>query len=358
MKENKLNICIIGGGNISNTRHIPALKKLKNINIIGVISSSQKSIDKTCKNNKIKNSLLVNDPKNDIEKVKSCEWFKKVDAVVIGTPPNQHYQLIKMALLLKKNVLVEKPMVMNTKEADELIQLAKKEKLVFNVVHNFNFANGMKKICKIVENREYGELLAISEIQLTNRNRRLPSWYNELPLGLFYDEAAHFIYLLLRHGGDIKIDNAYAAYNKDKKDATPKTLSVDATAGKIPVHMYMNFNAPVCEWYYTLYFKDRIIYYDLFKDILIDLPTDKEHYAMDVLKNDLSRKHQYWWTFIKNGFRRVTNNLYYGHDYVLETFVNNVINKVDNKEKYITSEYGRKTVKAMNEIVEKVNKND
>ena len=358
MKTKKINICVIGGGNITNTRHIPALKKLKNVNIVGVIGASERSINRTLKNNKLSNSLLVNDPKNDIEKVRNCDWFKTVDAVVIGTPPNQHYPLIKMCLLLDKDVLVEKPMVMNTDEADELIKIAKDRKLVFNVVHNFNFANGMKKISKIIEDKKYGEVLSINETQLTNRNRRLPSWYNDLPLGLFYDEAAHFIYLLLRHGGDVNVKNVYAMYNKDKKDATPRTLSVDAYAGKIPVNMYMNFNAPVCEWYYTIFFENRIIYYDLFKDIVIDLPTDGEHYASNILKNDLSRNRQYWWHFIKNGFMRVTNNLYYGHDYVMETFVNEVISRKDNMEKYMTNEYGRKTVKAMNDIIDMANKHD
>ena len=41
----KINVCIIGAGNISNTRHIPALKKNKNVNIAGVVSNKQKNID-------------------------------------------------------------------------------------------------------------------------------------------------------------------------------------------------------------------------------------------------------------------------------------------------------------------------
>ena len=104
MKE-KIKVCIIGGGNISNTRHIPALRKIKNVEIVGVISSNVKKLDLTCKKHKISNKLLVNDPKNDIEKVERCEWFKEVDAVIIGTPPQQHYPLVKMALLLKKGVM-------------------------------------------------------------------------------------------------------------------------------------------------------------------------------------------------------------------------------------------------------------
>ncbi len=356
MNDKKLKICVIGGGNITNTRHIPALKKISNIEIVGVISDNQGKIDSTCKKNNIANGLLVNDPKNDIEKVKKCKWFKDVDAVVIGTPPQQHYPLAKLALTLKKDVLVEKPMTMNEKEANELIDLAKKNDLIFNVVHNFNFTCGMKKINKIIEEKKekYGEIVSITEVQFTNRDRRLPSWYNELPLGLFYDEAAHFIYLLKRHGGDIKIENAHAIYNKDKKDSTPRTMSVDAMAGKIPVHMFLNFNSPICEWNYIISFEKRIINYDLFRDIVVDIPTDNEHYAKDILKNDISKTFQYWSQFIKNGFKMITGNLLYGHEDVLEKFIDAVCTR--KSDEYMSGEFGKSTIVTMNEIVDKTNK--
>ena len=347
----KIGVCVIGGGNITNTRHIPGLKKIKNVEIVGVIGIEEDRVNKTCKNNKIKNGLVVNNPKNDIDKVKNCEWFKSVDAVVIGTPPNQHYDLAKMCLLLKKDVLVEKPMTMNVKEAKELIELSKKNKCIFNVVHNFNFTSGMKKINKIIEAGKYGPIKTITEVQLTNKDRRLPSWYNELPMGLFFDEAAHFIYLLIRHCGKFDIKNVDALYVKENKEETPNIMSVDLFAGKVPVHMYLNFDSPVCEWYYVISFKKRIIYYDLFKDIVIDLPTDGEHYALNVLKNDFSRKHQYWFGFIKNGFKRFGNNLLYGHEDILKMFIDAVITRKSNE--YMTGEYGLQTVEYMCEIVEK-----
>lgn len=353
MKE-KIKVCIIGGGNISNTRHIPALRKIKNVEIVGVISSNVKKLDLTCKKHKISNKLLVNDPKNDIEKVERCEWFKEVDAVIIGTPPQQHYPLVKMALLLKKDVLVEKPMTMNEKEAQELIDLAKQNNLLFNVVHNFNYTSGMKKINKIIDEHKYGDIVSITEVQFTNRDRRLPHWYNELPLGLFYDEAAHFIYLLEKHGGKITVENAHAIYNENKDDKTPRLMSVDALAGKVPVHMFLNFNSPVCEWYYIINFKKRIIIYDLFRDIEINLPTDNEHYSKDILKNDLSKTFQFWFKFIKSGFKMVTGNLLYGHDVVLKKFIDSVITR--DIDPNLSSEVGKNTVKYMNQIIEKVNK--
>ena len=350
----KIKVCIIGAGNISNTRHIPALKKLHDVDIYGVISNRQEKIDLTCEKHKIPNGLLVNNPENDIETVKKCEWFKDIDAVCIGTPPQYHHPWAKMALMLNKDVLVEKPMTMNKKEADELIQLAEEKNLILNVVHNFQYTAGMKKINNIIKNKTYGEIVSIFETQFSNRNRRLPEWYNELPLGLFYDEAAHFIYLLYKHGGNLQIDNVYAQYNKDKKDKTPLSLEVSATAGKIPVHMYLNFNSPVCEWFYIINFEKRIILYDLFKDIVISLPSDGEHYAKEVLLNDLKRSSQYWGGFIKNGFKRCFGGLLYGHETVLKNYIEAV--KTRKSDLNLSANEGRKTIISMNEIVDQVNK--
>lgn len=353
MTKDKIKVCIIGAGNISNARHIPALKKIKNAEIVGVISNSQRNITKTQNKNHFKNELLLKNDENDMKNLKESKWFSEVDAVVIGVPPKQHYPLVKMCLTLGKNVLVEKPMMMNKEESDELIQLAKDMNKKFCVMHNFQYASDMLKLNKVIESKKYGEILSITEVQFTNRDRRLPEWYNELPLGLFYDEAAHFIYLLERHAGEVKIDSSYAVYTKDK-EATPMTLSVEARAGEVPVHMMLNMNSPICEWYYIVNFKSQIFMYDFFKDILIKIPTDNEHLSKDILKNDLSVTFQYWGKFIRNGFKMVFGNLLYGHNIVLGNFINSIISGEDDIN--IIAEQGRKNVIAMNEIVEKVNK--
>lgn len=351
--KKKINVCIIGAGNISNTRHIPALKTLKNVNIIGVLSDKKKNIDRTLKKWKIENSMVLTDVEKDIKKLEKSDWFNKVDAVVIGTPPKKHYPIAKMCLELNKHTLVEKPMMMNKEECDELIKLAKIRKKQFCVMHNFQFASQMLKLNEVIETKKYGDIISITEVQFTNRNRRLPEWYEELPLGLFYDEAAHFIYLLQKHCGKLSVKDCHAMYD-DEQRSTPLTLNVDALAGKIPVHMMLNFNAPVCEWYYMVCFKEIIYIYDFFKDILIKIPTDNEHLSKDILKNSLSYTFQYWWGFVKNGFKMISGNLLYGHDVVLGKFINGIL--TNEYDKAIQAENGRETVISMNEIVEKVNK--
>ena len=57
----------------------------------------------------------------------------KVDAVSIVTPTSSHYEIAKFFLSQGIHVLVEKPMVVTLREADDLIALAQQHKLVLQV---------------------------------------------------------------------------------------------------------------------------------------------------------------------------------------------------------------------------------
>lgn len=356
MTDGIAKVVIVGAGNISNTRHIPALKKIQKAVITGVLSNKIERAKRTAEKHNIANFAQVSDSYDvNIKALKKLKWLEEADVVVIGAPPHLHYTLVKVFLELGKNVLVEKPMMMDKKECDEMIALAKKQKKIFYVMHNFQYARKMIKLNEIIASKKYGEVESIIESQLTNHDRRLPEWYNDLPMGLFYDEAAHFMYLLERHGGDLKIDNSYAVYDKDKTRNTPVTLTVNARAGKVPVTMLLNFHAPVCEWHYIVNFKKKIVIYDFFKDILIELPTDNEHLAGDILKSSIRYTWQYWSQFVSNGFRMVTGNLLYGHDNVLKSFIGASMGR-EKPDPSLTAENGRTNVIAINEIIERANK--
>ena len=60
-----------------------------------------------------------------------------VDAIVIATPVFTHYELVRKALERKKHVLVEKPMCATVKEAQNLINIARKNNKLLMVDHTF-----------------------------------------------------------------------------------------------------------------------------------------------------------------------------------------------------------------------------
>jgi predicted dehydrogenase len=240
-------------------------------------------------------------------------------------------------------------MMMSVEECDDVINEAKSRNLILNVNHSFSLSNGFVKLRQSVETGKLGEIQSIVEIQLSNRDRRLPKWYNDLPLGLFYDEAAHFFYSAMLIGGELEILNAHAQYGEIKEN-TPRHLEVQAKAGEIPVQMYMNFNSPVCEWNLLLLGTKKIAIYDYFKDILIFADNDKLHLAGNILKTSLSYTFGFWKGFIVNGVRLVSKRLLYGHDKVIAEFVNSIIANKDTAPS-TSAELGRNVIKAMNKVV-------
>lgn len=81
-----------------------------------------------------KNEKWLKENYPNIKLVKSYDEILEdgdVSSVVIATPINTHYTIAKKALFSQKNVFLEKPASTVSSEVTELIEIAKKNKLVF-----------------------------------------------------------------------------------------------------------------------------------------------------------------------------------------------------------------------------------
>ncbi|MCD6291085.1 MAG: Gfo/Idh/MocA family oxidoreductase [Anaerolineae bacterium] len=81
-----------------------------------------------------------------------------IDAVVIATPPRTHHALAKAALESGKHVLVEKPLTLNSRDAEDLIGLAEAQNRVLMVGHVFQYNPAVRYIKQIIEEGKLGEL--------------------------------------------------------------------------------------------------------------------------------------------------------------------------------------------------------
>lgn len=83
---------------------------------------------------------------------------RNIDLVAIATPLETHFLLAKQGLLANKHVLIEKPMVKTSKQAEELIQIAKNNKRLIMVGHTFIYSEAIKKIKQIIVKKELGKI--------------------------------------------------------------------------------------------------------------------------------------------------------------------------------------------------------
>jgi UDP-2-acetamido-3-amino-2,3-dideoxy-glucuronate N-acetyltransferase len=82
----------------------------------------------------------------------------RVKAVVVSTPAVTHYELAKKALLADKDVFVEKPISLNYKDGEELVDLAAQKNLVLMVGHILEYHTAVEKLKELVEQGELGKI--------------------------------------------------------------------------------------------------------------------------------------------------------------------------------------------------------
>ena len=85
-----------------------------------------------------------------------------IDAAIVATPTNTHYDITKKLLNNGINVLVEKPLSTKSNEASELINLADEKNLVLLVDHTFLYNEAINFAIKSIQNGEIGSLLHIN----------------------------------------------------------------------------------------------------------------------------------------------------------------------------------------------------
>jgi predicted dehydrogenase len=83
----------------------------------------------------------------------------RVDAVFIATPTVSHYPLAMRALARGKNVFIEKPIASTSEEARRLTQEARDRGLVLMVDHTFVYTPAVRRIRKLIDDGDLGELL-------------------------------------------------------------------------------------------------------------------------------------------------------------------------------------------------------
>ena len=96
-----------------------------------------------------------------MEKEKALPADKRIDFVTVATPNHTHFPIAKAAVEAGFNVICDKPMTFDLKEAEELQKLVEKSGVVFAVSHNYTGYPLVRQVRDMVLNGEIGEVNAI-----------------------------------------------------------------------------------------------------------------------------------------------------------------------------------------------------
>ncbi|MCE1164428.1 MAG: Gfo/Idh/MocA family oxidoreductase, partial [Bacteroidetes bacterium] len=83
---------------------------------------------------------------------------KSINAVIIATPAETHFEIAKLCLEHGKHVLVEKPITLFSSEAESLLSLAEKKKLVLMVGHVLLYHPAVLKMKDMIDGDYIGKV--------------------------------------------------------------------------------------------------------------------------------------------------------------------------------------------------------
>ena len=116
--NHKLRIGIVGAGNIVRTRHLPALKRNPEVDIVALSNSTYESSEKFCREN-----LPHATPMQNWADLVALD---DIDIIWIGTPPYMHSAVTISALEAGKHVFCQARMSMDLAEAEEMLAASKR----------------------------------------------------------------------------------------------------------------------------------------------------------------------------------------------------------------------------------------
>jgi len=113
----------------------------------------------------------------------------EVQGVIIATTPESHYKLAKEAIMKGKAVLVEKPVTINRKDSNDLIELAAAQNTVLMGGHTLIYHPAIKKIKGLLEEKHIIDDLCYLNMSRTSSASQAPK------VDVLHDLAVHDIYL-------------------------------------------------------------------------------------------------------------------------------------------------------------------
>ena len=234
--DRKLRIGIIGCGGIANTKHMPALSKISKVELVAFCDIiEQKAID-------AKQKFGTPDAKTYVD-YRDLLADETIDVVHVCTPNRSHSFISVDALNSGKHVMCEKPMAINSEEAQKMLDAAKKSGKKLTIGYQTRQRLEAQYLKKESESGTFGDIYYAKATAV--RRRAVPTWgvfLNEYEQGggPLIDIGTHALDLTLWVMNNYKpkycVGTKYHALNRDTDQGNawgnwdPETFTVEDSA--------------------------------------------------------------------------------------------------------------------------------
>ncbi len=203
--QKPVRVGIIGCGRIAQA-HIRAILRLEGVEIVGVCDSVEERA------REVAHQFGIRHVYRDVSSILK---ERHIDVVHVLTPPQSHKDVSIQAMEAGCHVLVEKPMALDVKEADEMIAASQRHGVTLCVCHNQLYEPVVTQARELVAQGTIGKVVAVEIFWGTLHSRlirqyRNTQWLRDLPGGIFQEIGPHILYLQMEFLKNLRVVSAVA----------------------------------------------------------------------------------------------------------------------------------------------------
>ncbi len=234
-------IGVVGVGHLGQ-HHVKHLSHIPDAQLMGVFDTNLNQAASIAEKNKTRFFHSIN------EMAEACE------AVTIAVPTPIHYEVAKFFLSKKIHALVEKPLTATLQEAQELIDIAKTNRVILQVGHVERFNPAVRELVKYVNKPAFIEV-----------NRLGPYDPRVSHVGVVLDLMIHDLDILLSMINEpvIRLDAVGGKVISDHEDIVKATLyfkggcRADLSASRVTLKKYRKIRVFQPDSYLSLDYSER-----------------------------------------------------------------------------------------------------
>lgn len=147
-----LRIAVVGLGRWG-PNHVRNFATLAECEVVAVVDPDQQAREKI---GSLYPAVALHDSLESLLSEDTC------DALVVATPTDTHFSIVKAGLNAGMHVLCEKPLTNRSESAWELQKLAEKNGVVLMVGHVFLFNSGINYLCNAVGEQDVGQIYCLN----------------------------------------------------------------------------------------------------------------------------------------------------------------------------------------------------
>lgn len=320
----KIKVGVIGCGSIARRRHLVEYAKNENVEIVAVCDIVESRAVEMAEKYEAKAFTHYE------EVVKLAD----VDVISVCLPNDLHAPVSIAALNEGKHVLCEKPMATSRKEAEEMIEAAKRNNKTLMIAHNQRFVSSHQKAKQIIESGDIGKIYSFRTTfghpgpegwSIDGRN----SWFfdkEQAFIGALGDLGVHKSDLIRYLLGDVAEVSAFV------ETSAKQDTEVDDNAVAILKMESGVIGTLVASWSYVSGGDNSTIIYA--ENAVLRLEDDPDHSLIVQYKNGEVVKYQ---------LDKIQTNEEGGqtNTHVIDHFIDAIIK---NKAPLITGEEGKKSL--------------